>query len=226
MNDARLDPQILTFYCDEITGTLISDTVCLQSHALVGLDELETNADIIDPMAVFIDAVRATPASVESALSALEKKWPYSIRFVLVAVNDDEALDLAFSQGANEVLRKPIRPQELLARLRARLKDAADLKRVHQVNIGDVIVDQKLRKIHRGELSSQLSQLSFDVLMCLADMPRLVVPRADIKRRGWRDIHVADGSLDRQMHELRKSLSDVGSELAIKAVYGEGYMLS
>jgi two-component system OmpR family response regulator len=170
--------------------------------------------------------VRATPASVELALSALEKKWPYSIRFVLVALNDDDALDTAFSLGANEVLRKPIRPSELLARLRVRLKDAADLKRVHQLSIGDVIIDQKSRKIHRGELSSQLSQLSFDVLMCLADMPKLVVPRLDIKRRGWRDIHVADGSLDRQMHELRRCLSDLGSELAIKAVYGEGYMLS
>lgn len=177
-------------------------------------------------MVVVIDGAIASPSTLETSLANVESLWPYCARFVLVSAVDDETLERAFSFGASDILRKPIRPREFLARLRVRLKDIAALRTHHEIVLGDVVVNTRYRTILCREMTYQLSQLSFDVLMQLAEVPNIVVPRAELKRRAWGELNVAEGSLDRQMHELRKSLEVVGSEIEIRSVYGSGYILN
>ena len=39
------------------------------------------------------------------------------------------------------------------------------------------------------------------------------------------DLLDADGALDRKVHEVRKALRDVASDVQVKSIYGEGFAI-
>lgn len=150
---------------------------------------------------------------------------------VLTARGDEMDEVIALDVGADDFVRKPVRPRALLARLKSHLRriDApANNEQRQEIVVGDLHIDEGSRNVHlRGE-SIELSTAEFDLLTYLARWAGQVVSRKEIYLE-LLDIPYdgLDRSIDLRVSRLRRKLGDdpVTPE-RIKSIRGVGYLLA
>jgi len=142
---------------------------------------------------------------------------------VLSARNDARDKVRALELGADDYVTKPFWPDELVARIQARLRRPA-LQRSHLLEAGDLAIDVQARRVHLGGEEVTLTRVEFDLLAALARRAGAAVPRA------WLVEHVLDPdregterTLDVHVSRLRKKLGASGRYVA--TVWGVGYRL-
>lgn len=151
-----------------------------------------------------------------------------SIPIVLTAAQD-EVFDpiIGLELGADDYLRKPFHPRELLARIRAILRrtrnnigeNSADLQ---QLQIGDIKLDLKRRTVCRSDRVVNLTAVEFKLLEILLRAGDRVVTRAEIATQVLgRGLHAHDRSIDMHISRLRKKLQD---QERIRTVRSVGYI--
>jgi DNA-binding response OmpR family regulator len=142
---------------------------------------------------------------------------------VLSARNETADKVRALKLGADDYVTKPFWPDELLARVAARLRRPA-LQRSSAVRVGEMTVELDQRRVEVGGESVDLTRVEFDLLAALARRQGSAVSR------GWLAEHVLDPereggerTLDVHMSRLRKKLGAAAA--AIATVWGVGYRL-
>jgi len=142
---------------------------------------------------------------------------------ILSARNDTEDKVRALRLGADDFVTKPFWPEELLARVHARLRRPV-LQRQGVIQSGELAIDVAGRRVLVGEHPVELTRVEFDLLAALAKRPGAAVPRS------WLAEHVLDPeregterTLDVHISRLRKKLGESGKRVA--TVWGVGYRL-
>ena len=142
---------------------------------------------------------------------------------VLSARNETADKVRALKLGADDYVTKPFWPDELLARVAARLRRPT-LQRDATVRVGELAVDLEQRRVALAGETVDLTRVEFDLLGALARRQGSAVSRA------WLAEHVLDPereggerTLDVHMSRLRKKLGPAAS--AIATVWGVGYRL-
>jgi two-component system, OmpR family, copper resistance phosphate regulon response regulator CusR len=124
--------------------------------------------------------------------------------------------------GADDYIKKPFEFDELLARIRARLrpKDGTPSK----LGFGDIMMDLSAHRVFHGEKEIALTPKEFSLLEYLIRNKGKVCTRTNIIEHVW-DLHFdADTSvIDVYMNYLRKKLNDNGE--LIQTVRGVGYII-
>lgn len=145
---------------------------------------------------------------------------------VLVLSARHEATDKVrgLELGADDYLTKPFWPEELLARVRARLRRPALADGGHTVEVGPLVVDIDGRVVTVEGARVDLTRVEFDLVAALARRPGTAVSRR------WLAEHVLDPArdggertLDVHISRVRKKLGGAGRLLA--TVWGIGYRL-
>jgi two-component system response regulator MtrA len=185
------------------------------------------------------DGRSVTPAAVEGAslvvldlmlpgehgLDVLKRLRRVSDVPVLVLSARNETADKvrALKLGADDYVTKPFWPDELLARVAARLRRPA-LQRSTTVRAGELTVDLDQRRVSVGGAMVDLTRVEFDLLAALARRLGSAVSRAwlaenvlDPEREG------GERTLDVHMSRLRKKLGAAAGVIA--TVWGVGYRL-
>src|ERR687891_2700800 len=83
---------------------------------------------------------------------------------MLTAKSDTVDVVLGLESGADDYVVKPFKPKELVARIRARLRQFPT-EPAEQMQIGDVTIDVPAHQVRRGGRTIPLTPLEFDLLV-------------------------------------------------------------
>jgi DNA-binding response OmpR family regulator len=143
---------------------------------------------------------------------------------VLVLSARDASADKvrALQLGADDYMTKPFWPEELIERVRARLRRPS-LSRGDVIELGALRIDHARHEVHVRGARVELTRVEFDFLSALAERPGQAMTRAFLAERALDPER--DGSertLDVHVSRLRKKL---GPGAFIETVWGIGYRL-
>ena len=145
---------------------------------------------------------------------------------MLTARTDTVDVVVGLESGADDYVVKPFKPQELIARVRARLR-RGDEPAPEKLTIGDLEIDVAGHSVRRDGKALSLTPLEFDLLVAFLDNAQRVVARErliELSRARIGDS--SDRSIDVLVSRLRRKLSGAGGAAPIVTVRGVGYMLN
>lgn len=118
----------------------------------------------------------------------------YAGPIIILSARDKEAEKIAaLDLGANDYVEKPFGVGELLARLRANLRQFSQrTEPVGPMTIGDVVIDLDHRRITRGGIPVRVTPKEYDVLAYLARNAGKVVGHKDLLTAVWGKAHADD----------------------------------
>ena len=160
--------------------------------------------------------------SGETVCTELKKKYPTVPIIILTAKSTTSDVINGLNLGADDYLAKPFDGNELIARIKARLRENPDTK----IKIADLELDPATLEIKRGDRSISLTPTEFKLLEYLMNNKGRVLSREMILNRIWlTSPDIETRVVDVYMGYLRKKI-DVGSHRPlIHSMRGFGYVI-
>ena len=143
---------------------------------------------------------------------------------MLTARTDPLDVVLGLESGADDYVVKPFKPQELIARVRVRLR-RTDESEPERLTIGELSIDVAGHAVRRGEEQIPLTPLEFDLLVALARRPWQVFSREVLLQQVWGYRHAGDTRLvNVHVQRLRSKIErDPERPEIVVTVRGVGY---
>lgn len=138
---------------------------------------------------------------------------------------DDRVLGLDL--GADDYLVKPFALPELLARVRALLRRGRGAEET-RLQVADLELDSKARRVTRGGQALELTAREFDLLEYLMRHQSHVVSREMLAHDVWKEPRRAtpiDNVIDVQVARLRRKVDTDGQARLIHTVRGVGFVV-
>ena len=149
---------------------------------------------------------------------------------LMLTAGDDEAdILVGLAVGADDYLTKPFRMRELVARVATLLRRvdraselAAALADQGAADLGDLRIEAGARRVWSGDDEVHLTPTEFDLLLCLAASPGVVLTRKRLLAEVW-GWPGASGTrtVDSHVKALR---TKIGAD-RVRTVHGVGYAL-
>jgi two-component system, OmpR family, response regulator len=157
-------------------------------------------------------------------LRELQREKPDLPVVILSARGDVQTKLRGFELGATDYVAKPFSLDELLARIRVRLRGAGAFGDEHVLRAGTIVLDVTRRQASVGERSADLSDREFRLLHHLLTHAGEIVSRERLLAEVWGyDFDPGSNVVEVCVRRLRQKL---GPEAAIETVRHAGYRLA
>lgn len=144
---------------------------------------------------------------------------------MLTAKDEDHEAVVGLSLGADDYVRKPFSPSELVARVKAVLRRNQPLPTSQSASFGLLRIDAAGRAVWLAERRLELTAREFDLLWHLAQHPGQVFSREQLLSGLWGYDYLGDAStVTVHMRRLREKLEpDPARPRYLKTVWSVGY---
>ncbi len=156
---------------------------------------------------------------------AIDKKTPI---LMLTARTSEIDTVVGLELGANDYIAKPVRLRELVARVKANLRETPDAQRqVSGIRLGELHIDVDSRTVRVNEKEIDLTFKEFELLLAMARQPNRVFSRDQLFSQVWGSDFLGESrTVDVHIRYLREKLEDNPSAPKhILTVRGVGYRL-
>ncbi len=160
----------------------------------------------------------------ESVCQEVRKKYPQLPIIILTAKDSVSDIVQGLNLGADDYITKPFVADELLARIKARLRSNGEGEA--KLKVGDLELDDKTLEVKRAGKLIQLTPQEFKLLEYLMRNKGRILTRDMILNRVWmysQDIETR--VVDVYMGYLRKKIDSDYKKKLLNSVRGFGYMI-
>lgn len=158
----------------------------------------------------------------EAVCLEIRKKYPDLPIIILTAKDDVSDVIRGLNLGADDYITKPFVADELIARIKARLRHSDEVKLI----IADLELNNKTFEVKRSGNLIQLSPHEFKLLQYLISNKGRVLTREMILNRVWLYSYEVDTRVvDVYIGYLRKKIDAEYKKKLIHSVRGFGYMI-
>ena len=160
-------------------------------------------------------------------LSRLKKENETShIPVIMVSAKGEEMSKVkGLNMGADDYIAKPFGVLELVARIKANLRKN-NKNEIESILYKDIVIDFSKHNITVNGKSILTTLKEYNLLCFLCENAEKVQVREVIFNKVWGDSFIGETrTLDIHIKELRRKLTEAGSEASIKTVRGVGYMV-
>ena len=149
---------------------------------------------------------------------------------VVMLTSRSEEIDkiAGFDLGADDYVTKPFSVAELMARIRARLRNVPSSSlecTVPELIFGPLVINLASRKVYRNKAEVELTAMEFDILEMLSVNAGQAFSQEEILERFWTE---SKADYSKSLHNLimrvrKKIETDPGHPEYLKTVRGYGY---
>lgn len=153
----------------------------------------------------------------------LKSRLPDTQIIILTAQDDVNVKVKSFDRGADDYITKPFEPEELVARIKARLRSD---KKQKELKVADLTLNPKTIEVRRGDKVIALTPLEFKLLEYLMTNRGEVLSRDMVLNRIWLYSEDVDTRVvDVYIGYLRKKIDKGQKNKLIHSVRGFGYTI-
>ena len=187
-----------------------------------GLEGLEKTKKI-KPDLIIVDLMMPKMNGIEMCENIRnDKKLSSIIILFLTARSEDYTQIAALDSGADDFLKKPIKPKLLISKVKSVMRRFSLSKNLKNYIHKDVELDIEKYSVKIKGDNINLARKEFDLLKLLINQPGKVYTREEILNDVWgNDIHVVDRTIDVHINRLRDKLG----QNFIETVKGIGYKI-
>lgn len=164
--------------------------------------------------------------SGEEIITELKAKHNVPV-IIMSAIHDiNKKVDL-FSLGADDYVTKPFHNEELIARIKARLRSGIAVSAEEKLQCGNIVIDKNNFTAECLGKAIELSKNEFELLCMLTENSGRTCTKSMIYERIWNNENSADdNTLNVHISKIRKKLKECDSENDyIETVWGIGYRI-
>jgi len=148
---------------------------------------------------------------------------------MLTSLSSESARIAGLNSGADDYMVKPFSPKELIARVKARLRntqqdnDSTYLN--HTLDCGPITIEQGIRQAYKHDIEITLTPSEFDLLAIFIGAPDRVFGRGELVERVFGFNHEgSEKTISSHIFNLRRAIeADPSDPRLLKTVFGVGY---
>ena len=161
----------------------------------------------------------------------LAKRWRQqehtkSVPLIMMTARGDEgSCLLGLNAGADDFVRKPFSPRELISRIRAVIRSREGAKLLKPIAIGEIRLDPGTYRVSWKDRPVTMGNTEFKVLQHLMRHAGRVQTRGMLLDGVWgNDAFIDERTVDVHIKRLRESLGEASK--MIQTIRGSGYILA
>jgi len=205
--------QLMRFNLEE-EGFIVSTS----GNGMDALGKIERNL----PDALILDLMLPGLGGLE-ILKRIRAKYDLPVVMVTARSGETDA-ELGLELGADDYIRKPFSPRELVARVKAVFRRNSKVRESAQGTIsrGEIEMDLSAHRVRIKGREADLTMIEYKLLQLLMENADIAFTRDKLLDRVWgRQVYVSDRAVDVNIKRLRSKLGEEKERL--ETVRGVGY---
>ncbi len=215
-----LETYTITLDDDSMVHKIIAQVTGFPSLHFSCPEKLLKKAPSLNPIAVFLDINLKENVSGLDFIPELREAWPLVPILVITGDKDINLIGRSLASGANDFLRKPIHPTEIMARMQIRISEMREKRGFEELELADTLFNPRLGTLRKGDRVVYLPRLEAEILLYLANGQGLSFTKDNLRLKLWGKTKVCDNAIDKKLTTLRKAFRELDSTLSLRTIYG------